>query len=411
MNVPRIRIYPPGHPLQGRPMPAHHPGFIEHEPGAMRGPIHPGLPPHPLDGVPGAFHHTAPHTAPVAPNPHDFPYGPMPPHLSTLIQSPQGHDLPQSPVAQIGPVHLEGHSELPLMQPGAGVADVNDDGFGGRAKRQIVSPFQMLTPVQSRASSVTLNVNNLMGAIQNLGIFPIPLYTQAPALKAQVAQIDLEADDCAAYEIVFNVTQAPFHTDSGAPDIAFAVAWEVTYGYGGVTFIRNLPQQQGRIIVVGNHVRLSAYLIQEPNISVNIKARNTIQAAASGMIVPCIDGQLRSTTAWGNFTTTTGHQQIFVGPCTLWRCGGYVPVTTGGNAVFLWLVDTQNDPPTNGTSFNNNPALVIGEVPQGSEFSVDVSTSGFDFRLGVDLVASTTATTLTLDPGATICGDAELLIN
>lgn len=371
MNKP----YPPGHPLA----------------------VHPGLPPHPLDGVPGAFKHTEHHAPRMLPRKMR---APIDPRLIPLVSS-QGHDLPQSPVDQIAPIALEGHSELPLQQPGAGA----DDGAEGR-DIHLVSPVTIMTPYASRASSGLLDASNVSVLTGGSGIFPIPLYSQQPGKKVQIAQLDLAGGDSSAFSVVFQVAKAPFHTLTGAKEPNVQVAWEVSYGYGGVNFIRNLTQQQGRIIVVGNFVRISAYLAT----GANSVAFADISALASAMILPVIDGELRSTTAWGTHHTTTGQDLIIATPATMWRIGGEVSATTGGTPVFLIIFDRTATPVTPGTTVDFGD-LVLGEVPQGATFSADVATSGFDFAHGMVLAASTTPDTLTVDAGAHITYSVELLVN
>lgn len=400
--------FPPGHPLA----------------------VHPGLPPHPLDSVPGALPHGH---APLTARDHEAHAQRllrqqlrMDPRLVPL-QSRQGHDLPESPADAIGGVHLEGHSDLPEQQIGAGVP-ADREMFEGR-DRKIVSPFNIVTPYASRGSTVTLGVGNVVTGSAASGAFILNPYVQTSGQKLQVAECKLGEDDCAAFSVIFQVTQPPT-IFPGVPnqqdaDTAVIVGWEIQYGYGGVTFVRNVWENQGRIVVVGNFCRISAFLISTGR-SVLPRVQNTVTAQASAMIVPCIDGQLRSTTAWAPFTSInpisgigTGFVNLFQGPCTLWRIGGFLSATTGGNADFLALYDfnlATGATPGNGTPIGSQIGgkscpLIIGEVPQGSEFSVDLSTSGFDFTQGIFIAASTTSNTLTLDTIAAFAGDIELLVN
>lgn len=372
--------FPPGHPLAA----------------------HPGLPPHPLDGMHGVFPHHLHHPQPHHVDPRHVP-----------INSARGRGLPPSPVEN-AEVSLDGFSELPIQQPGFGVSEGDD--FQGRKGKQIISPCEILTPYASRGSTVTLGVNNLAaasGAGPTAGAFLVPIYGAVPANKIQVAECRLGQDDCAAFSVVFEVTVPPqFATGY--------VVWEIQYGYGGASIVRNLWQQKGRIVVIGNFCKVSAYLILTRNPAIppgQGDPKNNITAQASAMVVPCIDGQLRSTTAWAPFNTnsTKGFANLFPGACTLWRIGGFLSTTTGGSADFLACLNlpftSTTVAPSNGVSMTDTGDLIVGEVAQGSTFSVDVSTSGFDFSNGLVLAASTTPNTLTLDTAAVIEGDCELLVN
>lgn len=370
--------YPPGHPLAA----------------------HPGLPPHPLDGVPGAFPHghQAPQHRMLPRRPR---YAPPDPRFVPL-NSQQGHDLPTSPVDQIADVHLDGFSELPVQQPGAGTPPYQDG-------RPMVATRRIISPYQTRANQVTLTNGNLMA---QAGTFVPPLnpFQQVSVPKAILAELDLEEGDSTSATMLFEVVQGPALVSNGAALQNTLVYFEIQYGYGAQTFVRNVTTQQGRIVATGSKFRVSAFLVYigavPPGGVPAIPAETAIVKAS---IIPEVDGQIRTTTMWGGFQTSGGTALIWPEPATLWRIEGY---NAGPNLVYVWALDSVTNPPPNGITLGQAPwfGATMGAVPSNGTFSMSMGTSGKDYFTGIELVASSTPQTFTRDATAILAGQFEILI-